>query len=387
MKAERIEIPVPEIRNVSLRDSLAGIEDGVVAEDVAPIPVSLSQEATSNINDNYLVCPTLLKSIVAKLDQRTVTRTVKPKVVDSSVLNKVQITSNLNAQSVSYLAVDHAHSVCFQGQPQNKGISPCIQKIEIKDVKGVSCASECLFAPHVPNVPNVVSNLAVGGRLQKFWHVWLTLGACPRVVSILREGYTLPFKIRPPLTRSPVIKSGYAHPGKSKALFEALIELINKLVVEKVVIRSPLAFYNCLFLVPKPNNRWRPILDLSHLNLFLKPGTFKMETPETIRLSLQRGEWVTSLDFSDAYFHIPISQRSRKYLRFFLGKKAYQFTALPFGLATAPLEFAKVVKEVKLMAQARGIRIHQYLDDWLVRAPGQETCRLPGLGSNPYKRI
>ena len=51
-----------------------------------------------------------------------------------------------------------------------------------------------------------------------------------------------------------------------------------------------------------------------------------------------------------------------------------QFTALPFGLATAPLEFTKVVKEVKLMAQARGIRIHQYLDDWLLRAPSPEIC-------------
>ena len=128
--------------------------------------------------------------------------------------------------------------------------------------------------------------------------------------------------------------------------------------------------------VPKPTNRWRPILDLSQLNLFLHPGTFKMETPETIRLSLQKGEWVTSLDFSNAYFHIPINQRSRKYLRFSQGKKVYQFTALPFGLATAPLEFTKVVKEVKLMAQARGIQIHQYLDDWLVRAPCHRTCLL-----------
>ena len=136
-------------------------------------------------------------------------------------------------------------------------------------------------------------------------------------MSILKEGYTLPFKIRPPLTRSPVIviKSGYAHPLKSKALFEVLVELINKLVVEKVMIRSSLAFYNHLFLVPKPNTRWRHILDLSHLNLFLQSSTFKMETPETIRLSLQKGEWVTSLDFSDAYFHIRINQRSRKYLR------------------------------------------------------------------------
>ena len=33
-----------------------------------------------------------------------------------------------------------------------------------------------------------------------------------------------------------------------------------------------------------------------------------------------------------------------------------------------------MVKEVKLMAQARGIRIHQYLDDWLLRAPSPEIC-------------
>ena len=98
-----------------------------------------------------------------------------------------------------------------------------------------------------------------------------------------------------------------------------------------------------------------------------------METPETIRLALQTGEWVTSLDFSDAYFHIPIAQRSRRYLRFHLNKTIYQFTSLPFGLAMAPLKFTKVIK-VKLMAQTKGIRIHQYLDDWLLRASSQETC-------------
>ena len=120
--------------------------------------------------------------------------------------------------------------------------------------------------------------------------------------------------------------------------------------VEKVVVKSSLAFYNRLFLVPKPNQKWRPILDLSQLNLYLRTSTFKMETPETIRLSLQKGEWVISLDISDAYFHIPI----RKYLRFFLSNQTFQFTALPFGLPTAPLEFTKVVKEVKLMASLVG---------------------------------
>ena len=93
-----------------------------------------------------------------------------------------------------------------------------------------------------------------------------------------------------------------------------------------------------------------------------------METPESIRTSLQQGEWVTSVGFKDAYFHIPIQEQSRKYLRFHVQGRTYQFRALPFGLSTAPMEFTVLAKEVKLMAVHKGIRIHQYLDDWLVRA-------------------
>ena len=99
-----------------------------------------------------------------------------------------------------------------------------------------------------------------------------------------------------------------------------------------------------------------------------------METPETIRTSLQQGEWVTSIDFKDAYFHIPIQEQSRRYLRFRTQGQTYQFKALPFRLSTAPMEFTVVAKEVKLMATHTGIRIHQHLDDWLVRARSHQIC-------------
>ena len=99
-----------------------------------------------------------------------------------------------------------------------------------------------------------------------------------------------------------------------------------------------------------------------------------METPETIRTSLQQVEWVTSIAFKDAYFHIPIQEQSRKYLRFYVEGQAYQFKALPFDLSTAPMEFTVIAKEVKLMAIHKDIRIHQYLDDWLVRARSHQIC-------------
>ena len=116
------------------------------------------------------------------------------------------------------------------------------------------------------------------------------------------------------------------------------------------------------------------IIDLSVVNTFLHVSTFKMETAEVVQASLQIGEWVASIDLTDAYFHVPIHQKFQKYLRFHVQGRAYQFRSLPFRIATAPLEFTQVVKEVKFIALSQGVRIHQYLDDWLVGAKDPDSC-------------
>ena len=267
------------------------------------------------------------------------------------------------------------------GLSQKKEVSPgsagCFshqKNFKIKSVKGASCVTLLSFVKPVTNVKNAASNPPVGARLQNFWQTWLNLGAGLKIVRILKEGHTLPFQNRPNLTRYPTVISCYVKLHRNSYLLEALHQLIDKNAVELVQNQRSLGFFNRLFLVPKPNNKWRPILDLNKLNLFLKVEKFKMETPETIRTSLQQGEWVTSIDFKDAYFHIPIQEQSRKYLRFHVQGHTYQFKALPFGLSTAPLEFTVVAKEVKLVAMHKGIRIHQYLDDWLVRARSHHVC-------------
>ena len=224
------------------------------------------------------------------------------------------------------------------------------------------------FCQSFSKCPPCCQRAGCRGQVTKFLAKVARVG-CESEGSFHSEGGLCPtIQNEAPSQQVPSYQKWLCKPGK-EPVSKRSFALIEKLVVEKVVVRTSLAFYNRLFLVPKPNKKWRPILDLSQLNVYLQPGTFKMEIPETIRVSLRKREWVTFLDFSDAYFHIPIHQRSRKYLRFFLNSKAYQFTALPSGLATAPLEFTKVVKKVKLMAQTRGISIHQYLDDWLLRAP------------------
>ena len=246
--------------------------------------------------------------------------------------------------------VANAHSVT--GLPQKKGVNPncCYNQTEIKYVKDVSCVGHLSSANLVTNVPTVAIDPPVGARLHNFLEKWEALGSSPKVVTTLREGYNLPFRFRPNLTRSPTVIRNYHNPSRQAHLLETLYQLVNKNAVEPVANQNSLGFYNRLFLVPKPNNRWRPILDLSNLNTFLNTESFKMETPETIRTSLQSGEWVTSIDFKDAYFHIPIHSQSRKYMRFHLQGRSYQFKALPFGLSTAPMEFTVLAKDIKLMA-------------------------------------
>ena len=93
----------------------------------------------------------------------------------------------------------------------------------------------------------------------------------------------------------------------------------SKNAIIPVRMSATLGFYSRLFLVPKPGKKWRPVIDLSLLNMHLSVPTFKMETVEVIRNSICKGEWVVSVDLTDAYFHIPIYQKSQNLLRFHVG--------------------------------------------------------------------
>ena len=83
---------------------------------------------------------------------------------------------------------------------------------------------------------------------------------------------------------------------------------------------------------------------------------------ESIRTSMQTGEWVASTNFKLTAVPQEIHSPGNTYV--FLGQ-SYQFKALLFGLSTAPVEFTMVVGEVKLITQNKCIRICQDQDEWV----------------------
>ena len=137
----------------------------------------------------------------------------------------------MNTLNVKLNVVHSVHTA--PGHSQKNEISPgaagCIYKKDIlKPVKSVSCVTPLSYVNPVLNAPNVVTNLPVGARLQKFWKNWVVLGAGPKVVQILKEGYTLPFRIRPNLSRTPTVISCYGNPHRNLKLLEALHQLMEK---------------------------------------------------------------------------------------------------------------------------------------------------------------
>ena len=138
-----------------------------------------------------------------------------------------------------------------------------------------------------------------------------------------------------------------------------ILSLIKRGAVELAPLPS-LGFYSHVFVVMKASGSWKTVTP------------FKMETLQSVLLSVWQGDWMVSLDLKDAYLQVPIHSDSCKFLRFVASGRPYQFKALCFGLSTAPQVFTRVMAPVSTFLHRLGIRIRRYLNDWLVQAQSRE---------------
>lgn len=133
-------------------------------------------------------------------------------------------------------------------------------------------------------------------------------------------------------------------------------------------------FYSILFAVPKRSGGWRAILDLKVLNKHLIYRRLKMYSLLFILQGIRPGDFMASIDLLEAYLHIRISPNNQRSLRFCYTGRHLQYCAMPFGLASAPLCFMKVLAALATHLRLSRVRLQAYLDNILILASSPQKA-------------
>ncbi|KAI2656397.1 Gag-Pol polyprotein [Labeo rohita] len=228
-----------------------------------------------------------------------------------------------------------------------------------KKVSAAQCS--CPTAVTSVNVPLIPLATRLGA--------WLQLPSPSRwLIRTVRLGYAIQFARRPPRYRG--VLSTSVHSDTHAAVLRAEVAvLLAKDAIEPVPpAEMKSGFYSPYFIVPKKSGGLRPILDLRALNRSLLRLPFKMFTTKRMLTCIRPQDWFAAIDLKDAYFHVSILPRHRPFLRFAFEGRAYQYKVLPFGLSLSPRVFTKVAEAALSPLWQMGIRILNYLDDWLLIA-------------------
>ena len=79
-------------------------------------------------------------------------------------------------------------------------------------------------------------------------------------------------------------------------------------------------FYSTVFLAPKKEGWWRPVINLKALNLnsWVQPQHIKIEGIHILREVLVQNDWLAKLNLKDTYFTIPVHWDHQKVCTFSL---------------------------------------------------------------------
>ncbi len=131
-------------------------------------------------------------------------------------------------------------------------------------------------------------------------------------------------------------------------------------------------FFSPYIIVPKKSGGLRPILGLRILNWAFHKPPFKMLMQNRIFGCIRPQVRSAAFDLKDPYFHVSILPCHRPFLQFAFEGRAYQYKVLPFGLSLSPRVFTKVAEAALVSLREHGVRILNYLDDWLILAQSQD---------------
>jgi hypothetical protein len=142
------------------------------------------------------------------------------------------------------------------------------------------------------------------------------------------------------------------HLVELKAMLDGLLE---KEWIETA--HSP--FNNPIFLVPKPNGKWRIVLDFRGLNKITVKDKYRLPRVDHLLNEAMKWNVLSTMDLVDGFYQIPLSEADRHKTAFTTPWGSYQWKVMPMGLCNAPSIFQGVT-DALLQGMPRTVG---YVDD------------------------
>ena len=191
------------------------------------------------------------------------------------------------------------------------------------------------------------------------------------VLSIIENGYIIPFEEEPPQS---FFRNNKSALHEVKFVADSVLELLASGRIQEKI--RPSFIVSPLSVACSSSKKNRLILDLSFVNKYIVKNHFKLDDWKLGIQFLSENALMISFDLKSGYHHVDIAPVSQRFLGFSWSingvDRYFEFTVLPFGLTTAPFIFTKVLKPLVSHWRSCGILIALYLDDGFIVIPRPE---------------
>lgn len=218
-----------------------------------------------------------------------------------------------------------------------------------------------------------------GGCLTQATEMWDSICAEMRdnlVATWVRTGVNIPPCQRLPQF-APTVKELPFKQEEREWLRKNIEEWIGQGVVERVGPYEPhkripsfRQWVSRVFLVPKkqPSKQpYRVVIDMRELNRYFEGllKKFRMEDQRVLRMLLEEGDHMVTMDLESGFWHIPLSPDMARLMAFPFEGTLFRFLVLPFGFCLSPTIFTRVIRvPIKWLRLHHAMSICAYLDDF-----------------------
>ena len=161
----------------------------------------------------------------------------------------------------------------------------------------------------VRHAPQQDGHTQMPGRLRAHYSKWKAIGTSWFVLQWILFGFALPFIAHPPAYYHENHPGAFTHFDQTtKGIAELVATGVARMVPDRPYICSPLDT------IPKKDSgKFRLLLDLRYLNLFLSTEKFRYESVAFAEYIFNEGDYMASLDLKNGYHHLEIQEAHHQY--------------------------------------------------------------------------